>query len=227
MPWILGGLLLISLFINIAFGVIHWQRSVVTSVPDGDSLQLADGRRVRLKSIDAPERGRCMADEARTKLQSIVLNKHIRLKHIVTDDYGRTLAIVILEDPSRWLSYLRSKLDLRANSVWEADPLLNRIMLREGLARFSSTDLMYRDTLKHAADEAKAAKRGIYSDDCRATDPKTDCQIKGNLRAGFKTYYLSTCSSYDQVVVDEAYGDKWFCTESEAAKAGFTKAKGC
>lgn len=54
-------ILLISLIGNGWSAVERWQRTRVVAVPDGDSLQLKDGRRIRLLGIDAPERGRCSA----------------------------------------------------------------------------------------------------------------------------------------------------------------------
>jgi endonuclease YncB( thermonuclease family) len=209
------GIFICSLLFNFVFLVQNYNRTRVVAVPDGDSIQLSDGRRVRLLGIDAPEKGRCMADEAREKLKSLIFGKHVRLKDTVTDDYGRVLAIVIVEDFPTWISYLTKK----------TDPLVNRVMLASGLAKntFSaSTD--YAPTLKKASDLAKARNIGIYT--CR-TQPTGDCTIKGNVRDGEKKYYLSECQSYRQVIVDEAYGDHWFCTEAEAIAAGFTKAAGC
>lgn len=48
-----------------------------------------------------------------------------------------------------------------------------------------------------------------------------------NVETGVKTYYLLSCDQYDQVIVDEAYGDGWFCGEEVAVEAGFGKAGGC
>lgn len=194
----------------------NYERMRVVSVPDGDSIQLSDGRRVRLLGIDAPEKGRCLSEEARKELRGFVLRKHVRLKDTVTDDYGRVLAIVIIEDVPTWIAYLRGK----------TDPLVNRVMLAKGLAKntFSATR-DYKATLKNASDEAKMENRGIYSSLCR-TAP-TDCFIKGNIRDGKKTYHVPGCDNYAQTLIDEAFGDQWFCTETEAVTAGFTKAGGC
>lgn len=97
---------IISVILNLFFIRQEYERSRVVSVPDGDSIQLADGRRVRLLGIDAPERGRCLSDEARNELSRLASGKHVRLKDTVTDDYGRVLAIVIVEDFRTWISYL-------------------------------------------------------------------------------------------------------------------------
>lgn len=196
----------LALLGNILFAVNNWQRNIVVSVPDGDSLQLKDGRRIRLLGVDAPERGRCMASEARAKLVELAQGKHVQLKNIVTDSYGRMLATVIIDDLP-----------------------LQRTLLSAGLARNrSSVSNPYNQVLKDSGEAAKAAKLGIWSDTCRGQTPVSeDCTIKGNTRAGEKYYYLPTCTQYDQVLVDRAFGDGWFCSEKEATKAGFTKAATC
>lgn len=207
-----------SLLLNVLFGWKTWQRSVVISVPDGDSIQLADGRRVRLLGIDAPERNACLADEARERLSSLAKGKHVRLKQVVTDNYGRQLANVIIEDFPTWIAYLTHR----------TDPLLNRAMVREGLARFVYVTSPYYERIKDVQTQAKDAKRGIWSETCRSGPPKDEsCAIKGNVKEGNKTYHLPGCANYEQTIVDEAFGDFWFCNEKDAQTAGFVKATGC
>lgn len=208
-----------------------WQRSRVVSVPDGDSLDLADGRRIRLLGIDSPEKGRCMADEARAKLVDLARGKHVRLKEIVKDDFGRQLAIVIVEDGKSWLSYLRWRffpLD-PLTPLDSSDPLLQRVLLSEGLARNEFTvSTQYKEVLNKAQEAARSNKLGIWSDACRGqTSGREECAIKGNVRSGARQYYLPGCRTYEQVVVDTAFGDHWFCSEKEAQTAGFTLATSC
>ncbi len=195
-PSVLWIILMFSLFLNAAFLFQSYRRNIVTQVPDGDSLQMADGRRVRLLGLDAPERGLCMADEAQSALLTAVKGRHVRLKNIVTDDYGRQLAHVF---------------------VGRTD--LNAFMVERGLARSSSGYKTMQDT-------AKTQKLGIWSDTCRKTS-NPECDIKGNIKEGKKTYHLPTCDHYAITIIDTSYGDMWFCSEEEAAKAGFSKASGC
>ncbi len=208
-----------SLVGNILFVVNSFERSRVVGVPDGDSLQLKDGRRVRLLGVDAPERGRCMADEARAKLVDLAQGRHVRLKNVVTDSYGRMLATVIVEDWPAWIGYMQKRFD----------PLLQRVLISSGLARNkSSSGSQYNQVLHDAQEVARAGKLGIWSDACRSQTPlDVDCTIKGNSRAGEKYYYLPSCSQYPQVLIDRAFGDSWFCTEGDALKAGFAKAVSC
>ena len=52
-------------------------------------------------------------------------------------------------------------------------------------------------------------------------------RIKGNVdaRTGERTYYLPTSLLYATVVIAEADGDRWFCTEDEAVAAGWRKSE--
>lgn len=236
--------LIVSVILNVVFLMHAWQNNIVTSVPDGDSLQLSNGQRIRLLGIDAPEREMCMATQARETLEKAVKGRHVRLKHTVTDDYGRTLAIVIVEDLPAWISYLKhwfqtviaspngvaipSGSFARTQDDDYVDPLLNRLVVSRGLARFAGAKGEYSDTIKDAQSIAKENKLGIWSDTCRGTiSANPDCIIKGNTRGSDRIYHLPECKNYDQTIVDTAFGDHWFCTETEAIQAGFSRASGC
>lgn len=98
-------------------------------------------------------------------MHRLASGKHVRLKDIVTDDYGRVLAIVIVEDFPTWISYLSDRAQGRALKL---DPLVNRAMLAAGLARNTfSAAKDYAPTLKKAYEEAKSKKLGIFSAVCR------------------------------------------------------------
>lgn len=137
--------LVFSLLLNIGFLVHSWQSHTVVSVPDGDSLQLKDGRRIRLLGINAPERGRCMADEARETLLAIALHKRVTLQNIATDDFGRQLAHVFISGTN-----------------------INETLVSNGLARSSSG-------FTEAQSIAKENHLGIWSETCRKTsNPECD-----------------------------------------------------
>jgi len=53
--------------------------------------------------------------------------------------------------------------------------------------------------------------------------------IKGNYHKGTKqrVYHLPDCYNYNQVNINPNEGDRWFCTEKEAAAAGFSKSRDC
>jgi micrococcal nuclease len=72
------------------------------TVLDGDTLRLADGRRVRLAAVDAPELGRPFASEARDFAAARIAHGTLQLVPAdpPKDRYGRLLADVLVEGES-------------------------------------------------------------------------------------------------------------------------------
>jgi endonuclease YncB( thermonuclease family) len=223
-------ILVLSVSLSIFLLFSAWERNKVINVIDGDSLVLSDGRRVRLLGLDAPEMDRCLGPEAKSRLIQLALGKHIRLKNIVNDSYGRFLANVIVEDPPDVLRYQWWWLRARVLGLKTADrPLtyVNRVMVEEGLARYEFSGDGYEQTLTKAHQAARDGQIGIYSGLCRQTAPPVGKLIKANIRQGKKYYYTLNCRYYGQVILDTSYGDAWFASESEAITAGFTLASSC
>lgn len=74
----------------------------VESIIDGDTIDIDDGRRIRLLGIDTPERGtnaECWGDEAFNHLAALLGDSKVSLEYDVEreDVYGRTLAWVRAE----------------------------------------------------------------------------------------------------------------------------------
>lgn len=71
---------------------------IVTSVIDGDTVQLSRGQIVRYIGIDAPERDQPFYLEAKRANEKLVLKKRVRLEFDVQrqDRYGRWLAYVFV-----------------------------------------------------------------------------------------------------------------------------------
>lgn len=220
--WLVPLLLLFSLCLNAILLFKDRSDAVVSRVFDGDSFELADGKRVRLLGVDAPEEKHCLGKEAKERLTALILGKHVRLKNVLTDDYGRLVSIVIVEEFDSWLKYLAGKIKISPFS----DPLVNRVMVREGMAKNLSVKSEYQKTIDEVSSVAKSSQLGIYSNLCRQTANR-DCPIKGNIRDSKKTYYSAYCPNYNQVIVDLSFGDQWFCTEKEARAAGFTISPNC
>jgi len=72
----------------------------VTNVVDGDTLDLENFGRIRLSGINTPETGECYYQEAKDKLEELVLGKEVYLEKDKTDldKYGRRLRYVYLND---------------------------------------------------------------------------------------------------------------------------------
>lgn len=104
---ILVASLFLALFglLGVAAG-LSAQQGRVTFVPDGDTLHLEDGRKVRLIGIDAPEMARdgapehYFARESRDYLRRLVQDRVVRLEADAQgrDRYDRDLATAYLAD---------------------------------------------------------------------------------------------------------------------------------
>lgn len=193
-----------SLLLNIFFLYQNYKRSLVTKVIDGDSFEVSDGRRIRLLGVDAPELENCMGALAKETLTGLISGRIVRLSDQVKDDYGRILS-----------------------NVFSGGTFVNKEMVESGLGKYTLGKNKYHDEMRGVFNLARETNRGIFSDYCRRIEPESGCLIKANIRHGTKTYHLPGCRNYDQVIVDTAYADRWFCSEQEAAGAGFVKAEGC
>ena len=176
----------------------------MVEVVDGDTFQLKSGKRVRLLGVDAPEYDRCGGKEAKEALSALISNKQVKLTEETTEAYGRTLAL-----------------------VWVEDTLVNEEMLRQGWARTDYRKNTLRDRLTAAFHQGQ--NKGLNLLCVSDKPPKPGCIIKGNIDPASyeKFYHLPSCSHYSQVKINLAFGEQWFCSEKEAVNAGFKKAAGC
>jgi len=206
--------LIVSLFINLYFVVNNYlpfsnnKQSIfsgtVNRIIDGDTFDLADDQRIRLAGADAPEYPKgCLSQEAKQRLQELILGKTVRLEAVEKDSFNRQIAYVFLDDI-----------------------MVDKIIVEEGLAQASTNNPKYDPKILSSADQAKQLKKGIWSDKCQ---PQENCLIKGNHRRdkGTKIYHTPDCYNYSKIVINEEKGDHWFCTEEEARQAGFIKSQDC
>ena len=119
------------------------QKDVVVHIVDGDTFDIASGKRVRLIGIDTPERGEYFYKEAKERLRELVENKEVILKKDIseTDRYGRLLRHVYLDD------------------VW-----INKLMIEEGYARFVTypPDVNHVEVFKKAQEKAREDGVGLW-----------------------------------------------------------------
>lgn len=200
---------IISIGVNGYFLISKNSGMVVTEVHDGDTFTLKNGDRVRLLGVDAPELENCGASESAKLLNTLILGKIVKIAEEKKDGYGRRMGL-----------------------VWIGTKLINEKMLEEGWARPNYDPNSKSEDLKTAYKKAKNEKLGVFSDLCKKvnpTPPSKNCTIKGNIDqdTGEKLYHLTNCRHYNQIVLDTDLGEKFFCTETEAKKAGFTLAPDC
>lgn len=201
---------------------IQKQTVKVTRVIDGDTIEIETGARVRYIGINAPEtvnpkrEVQCFGKEATAKNRELVEGKEVRLEKDIseTDKSGRLLRYVYLDNM-----------------------MVNEWLVAEGYAYASSfpPDIKYQDLLQQAQARAQVEKKGLWGS-CpvafttsanNLTNPsRLQCLIKGNIsNSGEKIYYLPGQRYYNQTKIDEAKGERWFCTEEEAQKAGWHPSK--
>ncbi len=205
----------------------------VKRVIDGDTIELGSGKRVRYIGIDTPETVdprkpiQCFGREAAEENKRLVDGKTVRLEKDISevDRYGRLLRYVYVDDA-----------------------MVNEELVKNGFAYSSSfpPDIKYQDRFQLAQREAQENNRGLWggcavsnisNESNTSKTSKTEeleqnnsqrCLIKGNISAkGEKIYHLPGCGSYDKTAIDESVGEQWFCSEDEAVKSGWRKAKNC
>ncbi len=205
---------------------------VVTRVIDGDTIEVAiDGGRARVRyiGIDTPETVHpsqpigCYGAEASARNKALVEGKRVRLERDIsdTDHYDRLLRYVYVDDV-----------------------FVNLSLVTEGYAHASTypPDVKYTELFLAAQRAARASEKGLWGAVCAEpsvsksatpvvspiTDPSASCVVKGNINLDdVRIYHLPGCQSYHQTVINEAAGERWFCSEAEALEAGWRKARNC
>ncbi|MEM5790717.1 MAG: thermonuclease family protein [Candidatus Aenigmatarchaeota archaeon] len=88
------------IFLPFLFGKNSSNKTLVTvaKVIDGDTFELANGKKVRLLGIDAPEKNKYFYTEAKEKLKELIENKNVFLEVDATnsDSSGRLLRYVFV-----------------------------------------------------------------------------------------------------------------------------------
>lgn len=196
----------------------------VAGVVDGDTIKVrtaAGTRTVRVIGIDTPELkgAQCYAQQAASRMQSLVQGKQVRLAADPTqgdtDRYGRLLRHVQLPD---------------GRSVAE-------LLIAGGFGREYTYAKPYAGQAAYRAAQAtaQAARLGIWASGCTGPggavppprpQPSGSCLIKGNISSsGEKIYHLPGQRHYDVTKINTAKGERWFCTEAEAVRAGWRPAR--
>ncbi len=179
----------------------------VIRVIDGDTFILENNQSIKLMGVNAPEPENCYGAESTAFLKKLVEGKRVFLREPVTDIYRRIIALV----------YLDKK-------------LVNEMVIRQGYGLYMRAGESATAQMSAANVYARTHSIGIFSPNCyQQHPPNPKCAIKGNIDRNKKVwvYILPACTYYDVSVIEKFKGERWFCTETEAKKAGFTKFAYC
>lgn len=178
----------------------------VTNIIDGDTFETADGQHIRINNIDAPELQFCGGDEAKQELKKLLLNKKVFIKVSRLDGYR------LISD------------------VYTINGNVGYNLVKKGLVVYKNKEKGTDEAFMEASQNARNKQIGIYSSKCtqitNPANPKCNIKANNNLRLG-KNYHTPDCKVYHLTIVQLYFGDRWFCTEKEARKAGFTKGTDC
>ncbi|MFT6407133.1 MAG: endonuclease YncB(thermonuclease family) [Arenicella sp.] len=208
----------------------------VTHYVDGDSIKIWK-QSIRLIDIDTPEvaqdcinsRGKAYACgvEASNALKRIVGKQQVKCVGDQVDRYKRLLA-----------------------TCYVGDININRELVLRGWAVNYRTSKKYSDEQSMAMEANKGLWAGEFLEPYKFRqrgqefDPKAEqanryqpaaknqsatgiaCNIKGNISGNRRIYHTRWGSrSYSKTRIDVSKGERWFCSEEEAEKAGWRAAK--
>lgn len=186
-------------------------------VVDGDTVDVA-GVRYRLHGIDAPEAGqKCRnarggnwpcGQAAIAALEELVRGRQVHCDYRGSDDYGRTIAVCFADGMDVNQEMVAS------GFAWAFRKYSEDYVDTEDQARQLKTGIW--QALTQPAWEYRSEKWAI----AQQTSPK-GCPIKGNISKGGKIYHAPWSAWYAKTKVSVSQGERWFCSEAEAVKAGW------
>lgn len=195
--------------------------SGAVQVIDGDTIDVGDIR-VRIHGIDAPEMdqtcdyqrggvwacGAFVAQEAARRYQG----QQARCEEIDRDRYGRIVAkcfvggtdigAALVEDGFAY-AYRRYSMDYD---------------LAEKAAAVRGVGLWSGGMQDPAAFRAQQRPTPTAA-------PSGGCIIKGNISSSGRIYHMPHNENYEDTRINEARGERWFCSEEEARNAGWRAAR--
>ncbi len=194
-------ILAVRLVEDIGYDQKPTDRFTVAAIIDGDTMELAGGDRLRLLSLDTPEKDEPYYREATAFLMEAAMGKTVRIEFAQTrrDRYGRLLGYVYIDTI-----------------------LLNEAILENGLGNlylFADTDLDRPETGRMLAAQRRAiaAGRGIWS---IARHPEESYIARDN---SFR-FHRPGCTSVEQLK-EGRY--RVFSTREEPLLEGLSPCRNC
>lgn len=217
--------------------------SGLAHVVDGDTV-IVSGEKIRLNGIDAPETDQlCLSAASRTwscgvdardRLSARTHRRAWSCRVTGRDAYERWLADCSVEgeDINRWMVRdgwaLSFKRYSRRYDVAEALAMNGRKGVWAGafIAPWDWRARSRETTILGALEVPGDAQKVLLSSASEQQAPRADCAIKGNLnRDGACVYHVPGGRFYSRTKIDQAKGERWFCTTEEADAAGCRRSR--
>jgi len=194
----------------------------VVAITDGDTVRLLTAAnrqvKIRLAEIDTPEKGQPYGNRAKQALAGMVFQKQVSVRVQDIDRYGRTVGRIYVGD-----------LDVNAKMVQIGAAWVYRRYMKDKSLLDLETDARNAGRGIWGLPEAQRVPPWEWRRGKRAStqqseqiSPDADCQIKWNINSkGDRIYHVPGDRSYRQTKINEAKGERWFCSEAEALEAGW------
>ncbi|MEP5761148.1 MAG: thermonuclease family protein [Litoreibacter sp.] len=204
-----------ALLISVTTGFAQNTAQIV----DGDTVT-QDGITYRLHGIDAPEYGQKCGNSPCGKLAVeamavLARGKRLECDNRGSDGYGRTIAVCHADG-----------LDIGAEMVrlgqaWAFVRFSDDYLALEALARTEGIGVW----------RGEAVAPWVYreqrwsSAQAQEQDAPEGCPIKGNISQNGRIYHPPWSPWYSRTQINTGTGERWFCDEGEAVKAGWRAPK--
>jgi endonuclease YncB( thermonuclease family) len=201
------------------------------SVIDGDTVDIR-GTRIRFNGIDAPEsrqncRDRAGSQYACGRQAAFALSDKVGAQNVSCDvsdhdRYGRSVATCTLGslDLNEWMVLSGWALAYRQYSTAYVGAEARAEATKVGIWQGQFTPPW---EWRRSHDEGEVA--GVTPATANSTS-QPGCTIKGNISSsGQRIFHTPGQQHYSQTVISEAKGERWFCSEAEAAQAGWRAAR--
>ena len=135
-------------FLVLLFSSSGWTKdftSEVVGVLDGDTIEVLNGHhteRIRLSSIDCPEKGQAFGKRAKQAASDLAFGKQVTLQTHGYDKYKRTLGDVLLSDGTN----------------------VNQELVKQGWCWWYRKYAPENGELERLETEAREAKKGLWAD---------------------------------------------------------------
>jgi micrococcal nuclease len=177
---------IIILILIILSGIIYYnyvstpttQKITINRIIDGDTIELENKLKVRLKGINTPEKNMPNYQEAKQFLEDQIQNKQTSITHTGTDRYGRILGHIYIENQN--INEQILKQGLAHLYYYEKDSQFNKLKSAETFARNNQLGIWQKSNLSNCL---QLIKLDYYDkgDDHETLTLQNNCNQKLNI----------------------------------------------